>query len=223
MARPMTTTNVQILIAGDKEAARESTRKVVERQLGWEVCGIATSGREAVDLAVKLEPDVVVMELRMPEFNGLDATRQIKRHRPRTEILIFAADQTDDLIREAFEAGAKSFICKTDGHIQLINAIRSLARHKPFFTDNVSEILFADIQNRSSAKSGPQPSKHLTFRERQIVQMIAGGKSNKEVARFLGISVRTAETHRAAVMRKLNLSSVAGLVRYAIRNHIIEP
>jgi DNA-binding NarL/FixJ family response regulator len=160
----------------------------------------------------------------MPELNGLDAAIQIKRHLPGTEILMFTAHESDELIRAAFQAGVKSFILKSEAHHFLVEAIESLARHKPFFTANVSEILFSKMLERGEGHREPtDPVGRLTVREREIVQLIAEGKSNKEMAEALGISVRTAETHRASVLRKLNLDSVASLVRYAIRNKIIDP
>jgi DNA-binding NarL/FixJ family response regulator len=219
-----TTSPLRILIADDHDVMREGTRAVIERQPGWEVCGIAVTGREAVKQAFALKPDVVVMDMSMPELNGLDAAVQIKRRLPQTEILIFTAHQTDKLIREVFEAGAKSFIFKSDAHHFLVEAIESLSKHKPFFTNKVSEVLFAEILHRSEEKSDDaQTSLRLTRREREIVQLLAEGRSNKEIAGVLGVSVRTAETHRANVLRKLNLDSVASLVRYAIRNKMIEP
>jgi DNA-binding NarL/FixJ family response regulator len=219
----MKTTKIRILIADDHDVMREGTRAVIERQSGWEVCGIAATGREAVEQALAVEPDIVVMDMSMPELNGLDAARQIKRRLPKTEILIFTAHQTDELIREVFEAGVKSFIFKSEAHHFLVEAIQSLSQHKPFFTDKVGAILFAEILDRSGAKSDTvQTTKRLTPREREIVQLLAEGRSNKEVAGALGISIRTAETHRASVLQKLGLDSLAGLVRYAIRSKIIE-
>jgi DNA-binding NarL/FixJ family response regulator len=163
------------------------------------------------------------MDMTMPELNGLDAAVQIKRRLPGTEILMFTGHETDELIREAFQAGVKSFIFKSEAHTYLVEAIESLSRHKPFFTSKVSEILFADILTRSEGTSGANhPGQRLSPREREIVQLVAEGKTNKEVGDALGISVRTAETHRASVLRKLSLDSVAGLVRYAVRNKIIE-
>lgn len=220
----ITTTTLRILIADDHEVMREGTRAVIERQSGWEVCGVAATGREAVEQAFAVEPDVVVMDMSMPQLNGLDAARQIKRRLPQTEILIFTAHQTDELIREVFEAGVKSFIFKSQAHHFLVEAIQSLSQHKPFFTDKVSGVLFAEILNRSEVRPhAAQTSQRLTAREREIVQLLAEGRSNKEVADLLGMSVRTAETHRASVLRKLGLDSLASLVRYAIRNKIIEP
>jgi DNA-binding NarL/FixJ family response regulator len=218
-----TTTPLRILIADDHDVMREGTRAVIERQPGWEVCGLAATGREAVAQAVLLQPDIVILDMTMPGLNGLDAAIQIKRRLPATEILIFSGHETDELIREAFQAGVKSFIFKSEAHTYLVEAIESLSRHKPFFTSKVSEILFADILNRSEGTSGAkQAGQRLSAREREIVQLLAEGKTNKEVGDVLGISVRTAETHRASVLRKLSLDSVASLVRYAIRNNIIE-
>jgi DNA-binding NarL/FixJ family response regulator len=142
---------------------------------------------------------------------------------PKTEILIFAAHETDELIREVFEAGAKGFIFKSDAHQFLVKAIQSLSEHKPFFTNQVAKVLFAEILNRSTDKPyAVQTGERLTAREREIVQLLAEGGRNKDIAGMLGISVRTAETHRATILRRLSLDSMAGLVRYAIRNKIIE-
>jgi two-component system response regulator NreC len=215
---------LRILIADDHDVMRQGTRSVVERQPDWEVCGVASNGRDAVAQATDLKPDIVIMDMTMPELNGIDAAVQIKRRLPRTEILIFTAHESDDLIRDAFQAGVKSFILKSEAHQLLVEAIESLAQHKPFFTARVSEILFSKVLQRAEGlRETTEPGKRLSAREREIVQLIAEGKSNKEVAETLGISVRTAETHRASILKKLHLASVASLVRYAIRNNIIEP
>jgi DNA-binding NarL/FixJ family response regulator len=223
MITPTAAHPLRILIADDHDVMRDGTRSLIERQTGWEVCGLAATGREAVAQAILLQPDIVIMDMSMPELNGLDAAVQIRRRLPRTEILMFTAHETEELVREVFEAGAKSFIYKSDAHEFLVDAIQSLSQHKPFFTSQVSEILFADLINRSENKTTrPESGQRLTGREREIVQLVAEGQSNKEVADKLGISVRTAETHRAHILRKLNLDSIAGLVRYAIRNKMIE-
>ena len=215
--------NLRILIADDYDIVREGTCAVVERHPGWVVCGTAKTGREAVELTARLKPDVVVMDMAMPELNGLDATRQIKKLPVPPEVLIFSAHETDELIREVFEAGAIGFINKTEAHTDLIEGIESVSRHAPFFTARVFKILFAD-EGGPSKGSGDQPQagQRLSTREREIVQLLAEGKSNKEVASAFGLSIRTVETHRATVMRKLGVDSVAGLVRYAIRHHMIE-
>ena len=216
--------SLRILIADDHDVMREGTRAVIEREDGWTVCGIACTGREAVTQAAELEPDIVIMDMTMPELNGLDAAVQIKRLLPHTEILMFTGHETDNLIREAFEAGVKSFIFKSEAHHFLVEAIESLSRHKPFFTGAVSEILFSTILNRAEGtRDDAEPGQRLSAREREIIQLVAEGRSNKDVADALGISVRTAETHRASILRKLHLDSLASLVRYAVRNKLIEP
>jgi two-component system, NarL family, response regulator NreC len=216
---------LRILIADDHDVVREGTRTVIERQPGWEVCGVAATGLEAVEQALALKPDIVVMDMTMPELNGLDAAVQIKRRLPETEILIFSAHQTDEMIREVFEAGAKSFIFKSEAQHFLVEAIQSLSEHKPFVTNKVSQVLFAEFLNRSEdgQPDAAQTSKRLSAREREIVRLLAQGRSNKEVAGALRISVRTAENHRANVLHKLGLDSLASLVRYAIRHELVEP
>jgi DNA-binding NarL/FixJ family response regulator len=219
----MAETKLRILIADDYDIVREGTCAVIERQPGWVVCGTAKTGREAVELTARLKPDVVVMDMAMPELNGLDATRQIKKLPVRTEVLIFTAHETDDLIREVFEAGAKSFINKSEAHTYLTDAIESLSRHDPFFTARVFKVLFTDVIGQPKpSRDQDQAGQRLSTREREIVQLLAEGKSNKQVANALGLSTRTVETHRATAMRKVGVDSVAGLVRYAIRHHMIE-
>jgi two-component system response regulator NreC len=214
---------LRILIADDHDVMRQGTQSVIERQPGWEVCGFASTGREAVTKAAELQPDIVIMDMTMPELNGLDAAVQIKRCAPKTEILMFSGHASDQLIREVFEAGVKSFISKAEAHTHLVEAIESLSRHKPFFTNYVSEIMFSNILNRAQgSRDAAEPGQRLSLREREIVQLIAEGSSNKAIAETLSISVRTAEAHRANILRKLNLDSVADLVRYAVRNTIIE-
>lgn len=214
---------LRILIADDHDIMREGTRTVIERQAGWEVCGTAATGREAIAQAIQLKPDIVVMDMSMPDLNGLDAAVQIKRRLPGTEILMFSGHATEQLIREVFAAGIKSFINKAEAQTYLMDAIESLSQHKPFFTDKVSEILFSAMFDRAGkATDDSHPAHELSARERQIVQLLAEGNTNKEIGQALGISVRTAETHRASILHKLKLTSVADLVRYAIRNKIIE-
>ena len=181
---------------------------------GGEVCGIAVNGREAVESASKLKPDIIILDMTMPELDGLEALRQIKRASPNTEVVIFSAHHSEQLIEQLFEAGAKSYIQKSDAGRYLVAAIKALAEHKPYFTPEISNVLFAKFSS---------PGTHeLTPREKEIIRLLAGGSSNKEIALALGISVRTAETHRANLMHKLGVDSLAALVRYAVRNHIID-
>lgn len=214
---------LRILIADDHEVVREGTRLLLQSEPGWEVCGIAKNGRDAVNQAQQLKPDVVVIDMTMPELNGLDATREIKRLLPTVEILMFTAHESEDLIRQVFEAGVKSYILKVDASAHLLSAVRALGEHKTYFTTKVAQTLFAKFMDRSPDKpAGNGVVGDLTNREREIVRLLAEGSSNKDIASTLGISVRTAETHRATLMKKCGADSLAGVVRYAIRNHIVE-
>ena len=193
---------------------------LIEKEPGWQVCGEAVDGREAVALTEQLKPDVVVLDIGMPELNGLDAARQIKRALPKTEVLIFTGEESEQLIHDVFAAGAGSYILKSDIGGHLVAALRALGQHKHYFTNRISEVVFARYLDGASG-AGKDKSEGLTPREREIVQLLGEGKSNKEAGALLGISIKTVETHRAAIMRKLRLDSFADLVRYAIRNKII--
>jgi DNA-binding NarL/FixJ family response regulator len=213
------TASLRILLADDHDVMRQGTRALIERQPGWEVCGLASTGREAVAQAAQLKPDIVVIDMAMPELNGLEAAILIKEQQPGTEVVMFTAHEEDDLVRDAFEAGLKSVIFKSEAYECLVEAIQSVSRHQVYFSAKVSEILFSKIIERNNIHN--EPEQRLTTREREIVRLVAEGKTNKEVADALGISIRTAEGHRAAILRKLNLDSVASLVRYAIRKKLI--
>jgi DNA-binding NarL/FixJ family response regulator len=170
--------------------------------------------------AMALKPDIVILDMTMPELNGLDAAIQIKRDLPETEIAMLSSYASEDLIRSAFEAGVKSFIVKTETEEFLVEAVKALASHKPFLTPRVSQILSLNFRGPAE---GAAAGEVLSAREREVLQLIAEGNTNKEVATALNISTRTAENHRASILRKLNLDSVADAVRYAIRNKMIEP
>jgi DNA-binding NarL/FixJ family response regulator len=195
---------------------------LIEKQADWEVCGEAVDGRKAVALAEALAPDIVVLDIGMPELNGLEAARKIKRALPNTEVLIFTGEESDQLIHEVFATGARSYILKSDLGQHLVEAIRTLGHHRHYFTSRISEVIFARYIDGTSG-AGKDKTEGLTPREREIVQLLAEGKSNKETAGVLGISIKTVETHRAGAMHKLRLDSFADLVRYAIRNKIIGP
>lgn len=212
---------LRIFLADDHEVVRQGVRKLIENRPDWEICGEASNGRAAVASVEKLRPDLVIMDLGMPELGGMEATRQIRRSFPATEVLIFTGHEDEQLIHEVFAAGARSYLAKNDIGQHLIAAIESLAQHKPYFTSHTSEVIFSRYLDGRSGTSKDK-SDSLTSREREIVQLLAEGKSNKEVASILGISVKTAETHRATVMRKLKMDSFADLVRYAIRTKIIQ-
>ena len=211
---------LRILVADDHEIVRHGVRALITTRPGWEICGEAGDGRSAVALAEKLNPDIAVIDIGMPELNGLEATRQIKRMLPECEVLVFTGDEDDQLIHDVFAAGARSYILKNDISRHLVAAIEALSQHKHYFTTKTSDVVFARyLDGKGASANGGK----LTPREREIVQLLAEGKSNKEVAAVLGISVKTAETHRATIMHKLDFDSFAELVRYAIRQKIIQP
>jgi DNA-binding NarL/FixJ family response regulator len=217
------TKKTTVLIADDHEVVREGTRALILRESNFEVCGMARDGREAVELATKLKPDIVVLDITMPEMDGVEAVRQIRRHSRKTRILIFSALQSETTIQELFRAGVKSYIRKGDPGDNLIAALQALASDKPFFTPGVSDLLFSRfLHDDTTTTKTAAAEESLSSREREILRLVAQGGSNKSVAAALGVSTRTVETHRAAIMRKLRTSSTAELVRYAIRNGLIE-
>jgi DNA-binding NarL/FixJ family response regulator len=208
----------RILIADDHEVVRSGLRSILETHPDWEVVAEAADGKEAIVKAVETKPDVAVVDYSLPLVNGIEVTRQIRRRLPSTEILIFTMHDNEALIDELLSAGARGFLLKSDAARHLLEAVETLASHKSFFTSKVSETLLKSFLLRPSRSQSI-----LTPRERQIVQLIAEGNSNKLIASILSLSIKTVETHRAAVMRKLNLSSAAELVRYAVRNKFLEP
>ncbi len=210
---------VRILLADDHEVVRQGLRRLLETQPGWEICGEAADGRQAVDMAKRLQPGVVVLDFGMPGLNGTEATRQILKDLPRTEVLILTMHTSEILIREALEAGARGYVLKSDAARDLVSGVHALIAHKPFLSPSVSGVV-VDRFLKSSEEDGPRIP--LTPREQEVIKLLAEGKSNKEVAAVLDISVKTAEAHRANLMHKLNLSSLSDLVRYAIRNGIVE-
>jgi len=214
----------RILLADDHEVVRTGLRALLEEQSGWEVIAEAVDGRDAVEKASKLKPDVVVIDIAMPSLNGLEAVRQIIKAVPDTKVLVLTMYDSDPLIQQVLQAGARGYLLKSDAGRDLVSAIDALRRNKTFFTPKVSQMVLEGYLDKSpkekEAEDEPE-SLRLTSRQREIVQLLAEGKSSKEVAAVLGLSVKTAETHRANIMRKLDCHSVTELVRYAIRNHII--
>jgi DNA-binding NarL/FixJ family response regulator len=214
---------MRILVVDDHDVVRRGLKSVLEAHQGWQVCAEANNGRTAVTQAEQLKPDVVVMDISMPDMNGLEAARQIKKIHPKAEIVILSVHFSDQLVRDIVDAGAKSYILKSDAERDLVIAVEAVANHRSYFTTQVSEMVMDGFRRRDTAPS-PQTLKRerLTSREREIVQLLAEGSSSKQVATTLGISTKTAETHRANIMRKLEIHSVSDLVRYAVRNQIIE-
>ena len=214
---------LRILIVDDHAVVRRGVRALLESQPGWEVVGEATTGREGVDLATRLQPDIVVLDLSLPELNGLDAARQIRKESSHSEILVLTMHRSEELARDVLQAGARGYVLKSDADANLVAAVESLRRHKPFLTPQVTEFVLDDYLRNGHQRAEGAEKAVLTVREREIVQLVAEGNSNKAMASTLGLSVKTIEAHRANVMRKLRLSSVTELVRYAIRNHIVQP
>lgn len=214
--------SLRILIADDHDLMRRGLKTFLESQPGWQVCAEATKGPEAVSKAEQYRPDVVVIDICMPQLNGIEATRQIRKVSPRTEVLILSVHHSEQLIREALAAGARGFVVKSDADSEIVSAIEALASHKPFFTSYATEMLLSGYA-QDGRPHPPLPTERLTSRERQIIQLLAEGRTSKEIATVLNISAKTAETHRANIMRKLEFHSVGEIVRYAVRNQIIDP
>ncbi|HEV2520889.1 MAG TPA: response regulator transcription factor [Candidatus Acidoferrales bacterium] len=215
---------LKILVVDDHDLMRLGVRALLGEHEGWEICGEARNGREAIEKTEQLKPDIVILDITMPEMNGLEAARRIRKTFPSVEVLILSVHYSDQLIREIVNAGARGFLVKGDSERDLITAIEALSKHKSFFTPRATDVIINKLQGNGGREAEPElMGNRLTPREREIVQLLAEGKSSKEVAKSLSISVKTAETHRANIMRKLELHSVSELVRYAVRNQIVEP
>ncbi|WP_457091940.1 response regulator [Microvirga sp. P5_D2] len=208
---------MRILIADDHDVVRSGVRTILEANAGWEVVGEARNGKEAIDMALAKRPDIIILDYGLPLVNGVEVTRQIRGRLPGVEVLIFTMHDTDSLVREVLEAGARGFLLKSDARQSLISAVESLSVHKPFFTGKVSETLLDTYLSKGAANESA-----LTSREKAVVQLVAEGKTNKQIADILSISTKTVETHRATAMSKLKLDTTAALIRYAIRNKLVE-
>ena len=215
---------LRILVADDHQLFRNGVRALLQSHANWEICGEASTGFEAVAQAKELLPDVVILDISMPDLNGTDAARRIRIASKNTEVLILSVHYSDQLIREIIDAGANGYVLKTDSDRDLLIAIEALARHKQFFTSKATEVIESETSSSGAAKKSPQPFRdRVTSREREIIQLLCEGKKNKEIASLLSISIKTVETHRSNVMRKLEVHNTSELVRYAVRNQIIEP
>jgi DNA-binding NarL/FixJ family response regulator len=213
--------SVRILIADDHELVRQGMRTILEHEPEWVVCGEATNGREAVAMTLELKPDVLVLDLALPQMNGVEVTRQVRRTLP-LAVLIVTMHDADQVVKEALEAGASGYVLKADAGRTLSDAVRAILSSGQFISERVREATGLGLVDGQTTK-GQLKSERLTSREREVLQLLAEGQANKEVASELGIATKTAETHRARIMAKLGLHSISELVRYAIRNRIIEP
>lgn len=222
---------LRILIADDHELARRGIRAVLESHPGWEVCAEAKDGRETVELAATMKPDVILLDIGMPNLNGLEAARQVLATTPNVAILILTMHDSDSMVRDVLRAGARGFLLKSDAGRDLVSAVEAMQLQRTFFTPRVSQMVLSgfldrDKQDDQEIKKAPPrqdvAGDVLTSREREVIQLLAEGKTSKEVAVALNLSVKTAETHRTNLMRKLGLHSVADLTRYAVRNGIVQ-
>lgn len=215
---------LKILIADDHDIVRTGMKALMEDQPGWQVVAEGGTGRQAVDKARATAPDVCVLDVTMPELNGLEAARQIKKLLPNVEILILTVHESEQIASEVLKVGARGYILKSDAGRELVAAVKSVAAHKNYFTSRIAQMVSdTTLKEGAQAIEADDIGSRLTPREKEIVQLLAEGKSNKEAASALNISVKTVETHRTNIMRKLRFHSVGELVRYAVRNNIVAP
>ena len=213
---------LRILVADDHEIVRRGLVSLIKSQPNWEVCAEADNGRQAVELAKQFRPGIAILDIGMPTLNGLEATRQILRDDPQIKILILTITDTDQAVRAVLDAGARGFLLKSDAARDLVSAIDALQSNKTFFTARVAEMVLSGYRGTYGTPKKDLLLPILTSREREVVQLLAEGRSTKEVASQLDLSVKTAETHRSNIMRKLGLHSVSELVLYAVRNNIVQ-
>jgi DNA-binding NarL/FixJ family response regulator len=215
---------MRLLVADDHEIMRKGLRTLLEGQPGWEVTAEAVDGRDAVEKAEEIRPDVAILDISMPLLNGLEATRQIVKRVPRTRVVVLTVHDSFPLIRQVLAAGAKGYILKSDAGRDLLTAVEAVSHNKTFFTGKVAQMVLEGYldTNPEENTTAQRDGFPLTNRQKEILQLVAEGKSSKEVACALGLSVKTAETHRANIMHRLDCHSVTELVRFAVRNHIIE-
>jgi DNA-binding NarL/FixJ family response regulator len=208
---------IKVLLADDHALVREGFRMILEAQKDIQIVGQAGNGREAVELAAKLHPDVVVMDVAMPELNGIEGTRRILESSPRTRVLALSMHKDAVYVREVLRAGARGYLLKDSGDADLVAAVRAIAKGEGYLSPSVSESVLSDYRRHVT-----DPLDLLSSREREVLQMIAEGKTNKEIATSLNLSVYTVEAHRGRVMEKLNLHSTSELVRFALRSGLID-
>jgi DNA-binding NarL/FixJ family response regulator len=211
----------RILIAEDHSVVRRGLRELLGSQAGWEICGEARTGRKAVELAKELRPDVVVIDLSLPELSGVEVIRQLRADLPQIAVAVFTIHDDELFVSDAIAAGARAYVLKSEPAARIVEAVAALLRREPYFSASVVDLLLRAVvraQTGTTADVGP-----LTPREREVAQLLVEGLSSRAVAARLAITPKTVDTHRSAILRKLGLSSMADLVRYAIRQRIVEP
>ncbi|HEV2494430.1 MAG TPA: response regulator transcription factor [Terriglobia bacterium] len=215
---------LRVLLVDDHDVVRRGLRALIEAHGGWEISGEAASGREAVEKANKLKPDIVVLDFGIPDMSGLEVARRILKARPETQVLVVTMHESEDLVGDILRAGIRGFVLKSDAGRELVAALEALGQHKPYFTPRVAQMVLDGFLTQAQPfDSGRVARNRLSPREREVVQLLAEGKSNKEIASRLHISVKTVEAHRSNIMHKLDLHSISQLTRYAIRNRLIAP
>jgi DNA-binding NarL/FixJ family response regulator len=212
---------LRILVADDHDVMRRGIRSLVESHPGWDVCAEASTGNEAVAKAIKLKPDIVIVDFSMPGLNGLEAADKIRKVSSKTEMLILSVHHSEQLIQEIVRAGIRAYVLKSDAEHDLELAVEALAKHKAFFTTRATNVIL-NYMRPSRINSRVAAEGLLTPREREILVLVAQGKVSEKIAAQLGIVLKTVEAHRANLMRKLGLHGLTDLVRYALRNGIIE-
>ena len=218
------TKKLRILVADDHELVRRGIRGLLRFRRGWNVVGEAANGREAVEKATKLKPDVAIVDISMPDLDGLQATREIREVAPGTSVVILTMHESDQMVRRVLEAGALGYVLKSDLAAHLVKAVKNVSGGKLFLTPRVSDIVLNGfLKNANQPEPKENSRARPTPREVEIIRLLAEGNSNKKIAADLGITIRTVETHRAKIMLKLGLHSLAELIRYAIRTEIVPP
>jgi len=212
---------VRILLADDHTVMRAGLRLLLERHEDFEVVGEAADGRQAVDIATELKPTVVVMDIAMPQLNGVEAARQILNRYPDTAIVMLSMHSDESYVLRSLKAGARAYLLKDSAEADLVSAIQAIIEGKSFFSPGVRALLKEDYIHRLAKFGADDTYELLTAREREVLQLVAEGRSNKEVAALLNLSLYTVETHRTHILQKLNLHSVPDLILYAVRKGII--
>ena len=214
---------VRILIVDDHDVVRQGLKAVLSAHPGWQICGEAGTGAAAIAIALREKPDVIIMDIHMPDLNGLDATQAILAQLPLTQILILSAHESESLTRRMLSSGARGYVLKADICEDLISAVESICKGRLYFTSRVSDFVLNECQGGFAQNSDTPVRSVLTAREREVLQRLAEGQGNKQIATSLGISVRTVESHRANLMSKLKAHSLSDLVRWAVQNELVRP